>query len=217
MISVLCGYETHPVVPYVRAWAEQQRAQHREIHVHFTPEDLTPVGVLFVLSYGQKLSKHLIDQFDNVIVLHASDLPKGRGWSPYIWEILSGADHITLSAITAAERVDEGDIWVKTQIPIEPTDVYSDINEKLFAAEVNLIERVLEMIDGGETPIPQQSDEAATYYRRRTPDDSRVELNNSLGEIFDLLRTADPKRYPVFFEKDGIRFNLLLEKTYEDS
>lgn len=216
MISVLCGSESHPVVAHVRAWVDQQEAQGRRIYVHFRHEDVTPSGVLFVLSYGRLIPRDLIDQFDQVIVLHASDLPKGRGWSPYVWEILAGADQITLSAITAAERVDEGDIWVKMRIPIAPTDVYLDINEKLFSAEITLIERVLEMIESGEKPTPQSTDNA-TYYPRRVPEDCRVGLDSRLSEIFNLLRTADPNRYPVFFEKDGARFKLLLEKIHEDS
>lgn len=215
MISVLCGSESHPVVTHLRAWVDLQEALGRRIHVHFRHEDVTPCGVLFVLSYGRILPRDLIDRFDQVIVLHASDLPKGRGWSPHIWDILAGADHITLSAITAAERVDEGDIWAKISVPIATTDVYLDINEKLFSSEISLIELVLEMIESRERPTPQ-STEAATYYPRRTPEDSRVTLDSRLGEIFNLLRTADPNRYPVFFEKDGVRFNLLLEKIYAD-
>lgn len=216
MISVLCGSETHPVVDHIRVWADKQKQKGRCIHIYFRHEDVVLSGVLFVLSYGHILPKEFINSFDHVIVLHASDLPMGRGWSPYIWEILSGADHITVSAITAAEKVDEGDIWAKTTIAIAPTDIYVDINEKLFSAETKLIERVLDMIGSGKVPTPQ-SEGAVTYFPRRTPEDSRVDLDSSLDEIFNLLRTADPKRYPVFFEKNGVRFHLLLEKAHENT
>lgn len=216
MISVLCGSKLHPVLEHIRPWTRIQAKQGRYINIYFRHEEVSPDGVLFVLSYGRILPRKFIDSFDHVIVLHASDVPKGRGWSPYIWEILGGADHITLSAITAAERVDEGDVWVKERIAISPTDIYLEINEKLFSSKITLIERVLEMIKNGESPTPQGED-TATYYPMRTPADSRVHLNSKLGEIFNLLRTADPKRYPVFFEKDGVRFNLLLEKINEDT
>jgi methionyl-tRNA formyltransferase len=216
MITLLCGSKSHPIVRHLRKWINLQTSQNRKIDIHFTHEDVTPSGVLFALSYGRILPEDFVKQFDHVIVLHASDLPKGRGWSPYIWEILEGADFITLSAISAAKGVDEGDIWEKEYISISPTDIYLDINKKLFNAEVRLIERVLEMIENGEAPTPQLED-AATYYPRRNPEDSRVHLESKLGDIFNLLRTADPKRYPVFFEKDGVRFNLLLEKVYEDT
>lgn len=216
MISVLCGSELHPVVKHIRHWIKIQAAQGRCINIYFRQDDVREEGILFVISYYCVLPKKFIDSFEHVIVLHASDLPKGRGWSPYIWEILEGAEHITLSAITASERVDEGDIWVKMPIAIAPTDINIEINKKLFSAEVELMERVLEMIGNGKAPTPQ-SENVATYYPRRTPEDSRVQLDNKLGEIFNLLRTADPKRYPVFFEKDGVRFNLLLEKVYEDT
>jgi methionyl-tRNA formyltransferase len=206
----------HPVVEYIRRWAAAQAECGISVSIHFSHEEITADGVLFVLSYGRILPRDFIESFQHVVVLHASDLPKGRGWSPYIWELLDGADRITLSAITAAEQVDEGDIWQKETIAISATDIYSDINNKLFNAEIRLIERVLEMIENGESPKPQ-SENAATYYPRRTPEDSRVNLESSLGEIFNLLRVADPERYPVFFEKDGVRFNLILEKVKNDS
>ena len=74
-----------------------------------------------MISCSEKISKRVIAQFEHVLVLHASDLPKGRGWSPHIWEILNRSDHITLSLIEAAEQIDEGDIWKKLKFQYQNT------------------------------------------------------------------------------------------------
>ena len=47
------------------------------------------------------------------LVLHASDLPDGRGWSPHVWDVISGKSSLTLSLINAEDSVDTGHIWKK--------------------------------------------------------------------------------------------------------
>ena len=54
------------------------------------------------------------------MVLHVSDLPRGRGWSPYIWELINGATFIKVSLIEAKEEVDAGQIWLQEKISIAP-------------------------------------------------------------------------------------------------
>jgi len=55
---------------------------------------------------------------DHTLVLHASALPKGRGWSPHIWGIVQRDDYITLSLIEAEEEIDTGRIWKQKRINI---------------------------------------------------------------------------------------------------
>ena len=43
-------------------------------------------------------------------MIHASDLPKGRGWSPHIWGLINEAQQITISLLEAVDKVDSGDI-----------------------------------------------------------------------------------------------------------
>lgn len=141
-------------------------------------------------------------------MLHASDLPEGRGWSPYVWDILEGADRMTVALIEAADPVDSGDVWKKVVVPLDGTEVHEEINAKLFDAEVELMDWALAHCDE-RAPAPQ--DGAPTYRQRRTPEDSSVEPTQRLEEIFDLLRVSDPERYPVFFDHRGRRYRLRLD------
>ena len=56
--------------------------------------------------------------FQQCLVLHASDLPKNRGWSPHVWSILNGENDITLSLLEAEDKVDMGRIWKKAKIKL---------------------------------------------------------------------------------------------------
>ena len=39
----------------------------------------------------------------------------------------------------------------------------------------------------------------ATYFKKRTPEDSKININKSLKSQFNLLRVCDEKNYPAFF------------------
>jgi len=60
---------------------------HRVTWTHDTAA-LPSSEICFYLSYGRIVDTNLLARHKNNLMAHASDLPKGRGWSPLTWEIL---------------------------------------------------------------------------------------------------------------------------------
>jgi len=58
----------------------------------------------------------------------------------------------------------------------------------------------------------QQIGDPEPYLRKRTPEDSRLDLNKTIAEQFDLLRVVDSKRFPDFFDYRGKRYLIKIEK-----
>ena len=212
MIAILIGSPSHPITPFVYEWISSQVSIHDEIRVYFDHKEISSETIVFALSYGSVISEQYLSKFAHTIILHASKLPLGRGWSPHIWSILDGQNNITLSAISASKLVDSGDIWCQKTLNIYPTDLYDEINKKLFLTELTMIEDVVALIANGARPFPQ-ANIPPTYHRKRTPLDSQVDQSMSIESIFDLLRVADPERYPVYFYRDGVKFNLFIQKA----
>ena len=50
------------------------------------------------------------------------------------------------------------------------------------------------------------------YYKKRGPSDSKLDPNKTIMEQFNLLRVVDNKRYPAYFELNGTRYILKIEK-----
>jgi methionyl-tRNA formyltransferase len=147
--------------------------------------------------------------------VHASDLPKGRGWSPLVWQILEGHQDIAVTLLEAQDPVDSGVIWAKRWLHFAGHELYDEINAALFTAELELMDYALAHCDN---IVPQVQDEArASWYRRRTPEDSRIDPQRPLFEQFDLLRVADPERYPAFFELRGQRYEISIRKKREQN
>ena len=176
--------------------------------------DCVDGATLFLVSYSKILKPSDIEKYSNVIVLHASDLPSGRGWSPHVWSILSGHNKITVSAVSAAVEVDTGAVWSKISFVVKPTDLFHEINENLFRAELQLIQDVYSLIAGSKKPKEQDSKSLITsnYWPRRYPKDSEISINDTFRDAFNLLRVSDPDRFPVYFDYEGETFEILIRK-----
>ena len=147
------------------------------------------------------------------LVIHASNLPYGKGWSPHIWEILNGASDLTVCLLEAEDKVDTGDIWKKINIHIPKTSLFNEINELIINAHTQLMNFA---IDNFETIKPKkQPNLKGKYWPKRSPNDSLIDINQTISQQFDLLRVCDPNRFPAFFYINGLRFNIKIEKSDE--
>tara|TARA_B100001063_G_C16695344_1_gene519456 strand:+ start:64 stop:705 length:642 start_codon:yes stop_codon:yes gene_type:complete len=209
-VTLLCSDTKHPVFKALKLW-EEVNQQDYDIEILTSVNEIKRNGtLLFLISCSEIVKKQHRDFFEHTLVLHASDLPKDRGWSPHIWAILNGANELTLSLLEAEDKVDTGAIWKKLRIPLDGNELYDEINEKLFAAELQLITWACENVD---SVAPVLQDESATnYLRKRTPEDSEVDISQSLESQFNLLRVCDPERFPAYFYKNGCKYKIKIEK-----
>ena len=209
-ITLLCTESSHPIFSSLTKWKEKNGGRF-EIKLLNKVTEITAGGdILFLVSCSEIVRAETKSLFSHVLVLHASDLPKGRGWSPHIWDVLSGNKSITLSLLEAEEPVDTGDVWKKKIIPLNGNELFDDINDLLFKAELMLIEWASINFHNCK-PKPQEA-EHSNYYRKRTPSDSEIDIEKTIDSQFDLLRVCDPHRFPAFFYKNGQKYNIRIEK-----
>jgi methionyl-tRNA formyltransferase len=208
IITVFCSSAGHPVYPYLVDWSERRGG----IHLTTDIDDLKGGDILFLLSVNEIISEKVLNKYNRSYVLHASDLPKGRGWSPHIWEILGGADEITVSLFEAKGKVDSGDIYGQEKIRLDGSELYDEINERLFNAELRLMESAI-----ADHPLegrPQVGE--PTFYKKRQPEDSQLDPYKNIISQFNLLRVADYYRFPAYFIIGSQRYNIKLEKINKE-
>jgi methionyl-tRNA formyltransferase len=209
-ISILCSSASHPIYPLLQDWVQVAGAAH-DVELVQRKAELSGGDILFLISCHEIISAGDRARYGKSLVIHASDLPRGRGWSPHIWQILEGKSDIVVSLLEAEDQVDTGALWAQRHMILEGHELYDEINAKLFAIEIDLMNEALASI-GQKVPAPQD-DRAPTYYPRRSPEDSRLDPGRPLAEQFDLLRVADPERFPAFFELRGHRYLVRIEKA----
>ncbi len=214
-IDILCTDPLHPVNAYLDKWLSEHQDTH-DIRLLHKGSELSEGDILFLVSCSEIIKADQRSKYHHVMVLHASPLPKGRGWSPHIWAILDGAEDITLSLLVAEDVVDSGDIWAQTQFAVPKSAVFDEINAALFEAELHLLSKGVALVESGATPT-SQIESAATYYPKRSPADSKLDPKLSIEAQFDKMRVADPVRYPTFFELHGTTYTLTLRKADRDT
>jgi methionyl-tRNA formyltransferase len=212
-ITILCSSERHPVNAMLSAWIRKQ-AQKHEVQLIRRKVELVEGDLLLLVSCGEIINAMDRARFRKTLVLHASDLPHGRGWNPYIWEIIDGAERITVTLLEAEDKVDTGNIWKKLVVPIARHALHDEINAALFAAEAELLDFAVDRFDSVE-PIPQSLVATSQPYRLRNPADSEIDPFRDIASQFDLIRVCDPQRYPAFFRLHGHTYRLRVEKHEE--
>ncbi|MDC6457752.1 formyltransferase family protein [Alphaproteobacteria bacterium] len=210
-ISLLSSDASHPVAPYIARWARAFISEGHDVDVVYEKSDLVGGEILFLISFGEVLDKKIRQKFASTFVIHASDLPDGRGWSPHIWEIINGRNKIIVSVIEAIENVDSGRIVAQGSFVLDGTELLDEINLKLFAVEGDLMSYVVK--NYGDLVPKEQIGNCKNTYPRRTPANSELDVNKTLGEQFNLLRVVDNERYPAFFEFAGKRYVLKIRKA----
>lgn len=209
-LRILCTDPAHPVNAWLERWVAAQREAGHDVGVYRDWRTLDGGGdLLFLVSCHQMIREPVRSQFRHTLVVHASALPYGRGMSPQVWQILAGAREITVTLLDAVDELDQGNIWHQLTMAFDGTELHDEIHAKLFDTECALMSWAVAHIDAS---MPRQQSGEASYFRKRTPEDSRIDPERPLAEAFDLLRICDPERYPAFFEYRGQRYRLRIDK-----
>ncbi|NDY73273.1 UDP-glucuronic acid dehydrogenase [Desulfobacter hydrogenophilus] len=209
-ISLLCSDPNHPVNAYLLRWIERNEATHA-ISLVRSKKYLSGGDILFLVSCSEIIGPIERKKYRSTLVLHASKLPHGRGWSPHIWQIIGGAKEITLSLLEAENAVDTGRIWHQVTLSVPKHALWDEINEQLFNAEISSIDFAVKHFEK-INPVEQNKNIEPSYFPKRKPIDSKIDPKKSILSQFDLIRVCDPNRFPAYFELHGHKYKLQLEK-----
>lgn len=174
-------------------------------------EALSEGDLCFYLSYGKIVTKETLARYRNNLIVHASDLPKGRGWSPTSWMILEGENRIPVTLLEADEQVDAGAVYDQLWIDLDKSDLVAEWRSRLLAATKELVVGFVEKYPAQLTKLREQTGEAS-FYPRRKAKDSKLDPHRTIAEQFNLLRIVDNTHYPAFFELHGEEFVLEVRK-----
>jgi methionyl-tRNA formyltransferase len=171
--------------------------------------------VVLILSYHRLIPKGYLNKNRHNIVIHASALPQGKGWSPMFWQILEGKNRIPFSMFEVTESVDDGDIYMQKTLTLTGYELNRELREKQAKHTIEMCLEFLENYDIYKNPKKQIGEES--FYKKRGKKNSQIDINQSLKEQFNLLRIVDNEEYPAFFEIDKIRYILRIEKVEDET
>ena len=165
--------------------------------------------VLFIISYTKILPVNLFKKVKLPLVIHESNLPKGRGCSPVLWEVLNKKKIFYVSIIEAKKKVDSGKIILKKKFTIKSEDLYDDIRKKQTQSNVSIVKDFLNIYP--KITFKNQIGKP-TYFRKRKIQDSELNINKSIKSQFNLMRINNNKEWPSFFYINGKKFVIKILK-----
>ena len=138
-ITIICSDKQHKIFPYLEKWVTKN-SKNYNISLVTKSKEITKGDILFLISCIEIIKVDIRKRFKHTLVIHESDLPDGKGWSPLIWQIINGRNTIPISLFDAKDKIDSGDIWKKTYVKLEDHEITNEINFKIFTAKIKLMD-----------------------------------------------------------------------------
>ena len=170
------------------------------------------INVIF--SYFTKIPKNYLKLSKINLIPHESDLPKGKGMSPLTWQILNGKKKIFFSLIEASSKIDGGLIYYKKKIEIPKYFLFEELKKIQLNENLKLIIKFIKFyIKNNCAPKSKKQKGKSTFFKKRSPEDSKIKIKKSILSQFNLLRSVDNKNYPAFFFIYGKKYFIKISKS----
>ncbi|TBW29048.1 methionyl-tRNA formyltransferase [Gramella sp. KN1008] len=127
--------------------------------------------------------------------LHASLLPQYRGAAPINWAIINGETKTGVSTFFLDEKIDTGEIIFQKELEISETENVGSLHDRLMETGAELVVQTLNAIGSDEVmKEPQPIDSSLKSAPKLTRENTKIDWNAPVDEIYNLIRGLDP--YP---------------------
>lgn len=175
------------------------------------------VDVIASINYLFLINKDIINHSNKLTFnIHGSLLPKYRGRTPHVWAIINNEKVTGITAHIIDEGCDTGDVISQIAVPIAENDTGNDILEKYKSQYFNLVSEVISKCHENVLNIEKQTEENATYFGKRTPEDGQIVWDWHKERIRNWIR-AQASPYPgafTFFEGKKIIVDQAKQSDY---
>ena len=204
----------------------QPMAEFRDAKAPIDLKKLKALGADFFLvaAFGKILKKDVLNinkvtDPNNpipVIGVHPSLLPRLRGPSPIQSTLLNDEKQTGVTLFLIDEKVDHGPVISYKSLVISDKDNYQSLEKKLAELSVNLILETMPKYLAGEIKPQPQDEPQATYTKKFTTEDAKVNLKtDDPKQIWLKIRALNPEpgTYTILTLKNGKTLRLKLLET----
>jgi UDP-2,4-diacetamido-2,4,6-trideoxy-beta-L-altropyranose hydrolase len=200
---------------YVEGLARSWRADGHDVERVSNVSQVREGDLAFFLGCSGIAGREVLNRNLHNLVVHESALPAGRGWAPLTWQILEGKNQIPVVLIEAEASVDAGDIYLRGTLHFRGFELCDELRAAQGEITQELCRTFVTQYPAILSAARPQTGETSVY-RRRRPDDSRLDPESSIRQQFALLRVVDNLRYPAFFDLCGHRYVLHIRRLDEE-
>lgn len=145
-----------------------------------------------VVAYGLLLPKPILDAPKlGCFNLHASLLPRWRGAAPIQRAIMAGDAQTGVMVMRMEEGLDTGPVLMAESTPIA-RKTHGELHDELSRLGADLMGRALAALERGGIAERAQPSEGATYAKKISKDETRIDWAKPANEIDCLIRGLSP-------------------------
>jgi methionyl-tRNA formyltransferase len=169
---------------------QPERARHEKFLQ--TLREIQP-DLVVVVAYGQILPRALLElpRF-GCLNVHASLLPKYRGAAPIQWAILNDERETGVTIMKMDEGLDTGDLLTTHSTPLTAADTAQTLHDRLAVIGAELLVKTIPGYITGTIVPRKQPQTGATYARKITKDDGRLDWTQPARSLWNRVRALVP-------------------------
>ena len=162
--------------------------------------------LILVNSYSMRVRTELLGLPRlGCVNVHGGLLPEYRGSNPIQWALLNDETETGVTIHYMTEEFDQGDIIAQRTVPICFQDTWLDIRARLEEATEALLHEELPRILSGTNARSPQDESRARYYRRRSPEDGRMDWPRAVRDLYNLIRALVKPHPGAFYDSASQR------------
>lgn len=166
-------------------------------------EKLTKFSPDVIISTGWRriLKSQFFNSFKNIKIInvHPAILPDYKGYHTEPYVIINNEKEHGITAHFLTEELDAGDIILQMRFQINGFSTVKSIKKDIEKIAPAFFERLFQLIELKEIPSIKQVGPTKIIAPKRTPEDSKINSQEALEQLYHTIRACDPDDYPAYF------------------
>lgn len=153
------------------------------------------VDIVFFPHWSWVVPDEIMNKF-TCICFHSTPLPYGRGGSPIQNMVLNGHRDTQVVALKMTNQIDAGPIYLRQDVSLIGGG--EEVFRRIYQTTISMMKSLLNFL-----PSPTEQEGEVTIFTRRQSDDSKLDMDDSIDNIFDKIRILDVDNYPPAYIEIG--------------
>ena len=164
--------------------------------------------IVIVIAYGKIIPKRFFNLAKyGFINVHASLLPKWRGAAPIQRSIMNLDNQTGISIMKIVEELDAGPVMHQDKIEINEKIDTLTLSKVLSKLGANSILNAINKIEKGEARFKEQNHSEATYAKKISKEEGRINWNQSAKKVLAKINGLNPNP-GAWFQYKNERFKV---------
>lgn len=173
--------------------------------------------LIVVVAFGKILPVNVLEYPKyGCINVHGSLLPAYRGAAPMQRAIMDGCAETGITTMYMAEGLDTGDMLLKASLPIDESDNFETVHDKLGALGAQTMLDTLDALRQG-TLVPEvQDDSLASYAKKIEKSDLSLDFSLDARTLHNYIRGTSPIPLSFTHLPNGSLLKVYAARVYDE-